>query len=109
MKGTLGKVLEVDLSSKTVEVRPIEDKTMYDYLGGLGLATRLLFDQTRPQIDALSEENVLVIAPGLLVSSGLPTASKTTLTFKSPLTNGFGRSVAGAYLGVELKKAGYDA
>ncbi|HOA65054.1 MAG TPA: aldehyde ferredoxin oxidoreductase family protein [Coprothermobacter proteolyticus] len=109
MKGTLGKVLEVDLSSKTVEVRPIEDKTMYDYLGGLGLATRLLFDQTRPQIDALSEENVLVIAPGLLVGSGLPTASKTTLTFKSPLTNGFGRSVAGAYLGVELKKAGYDA
>jgi len=33
VKGTLGKVLEVDLSSKTVEVRPIEDKTMYDYLG----------------------------------------------------------------------------
>jgi len=79
VKGTLGKVLEVDLSSKTVEVRPIEDKTMYDYLGGLGLATRLLFDQTRPQIDALSEENVLVIAPGLLVSSGLPLLLKPLL------------------------------
>jgi len=94
VKGTLGRVLEVDLSSRKVQIQQIEDEILYDYLGGLGLATRLLFDLTEPQIDPLSEENVLIIAPGLLVGSGLPTASKTTLTFKSPLTNGFGRSVA---------------
>jgi len=33
VKGILGKVLEVDLSSKKVEVRPIEDNAIYDYLG----------------------------------------------------------------------------
>ena len=109
MKGTFGRVLEVDLSSRKVQIQQIENEILYDYIGGLGLATRLLFDLTEPQIDPLSEKNVLVIAPGLLVGSGLPTASKTTLTFKSPLTNGFGRSVAGAYLGAELRKAGYDA
>jgi len=99
----LGKVLEVDLSLKQWKCDLSKTKQCTIILG-LGLATRLLFDQTRPQIDALSEENVLVIAPGLLVSSGLPTASKTTLTFKSPLTNGFGRSVAGAYLEWSLRK-----
>lgn len=51
----------------------------------------------------------MIIAPGLLVASGVPTASKTVFASRSPLTLGFGRSVAGASLGVELKKAGYDA
>lgn len=109
MEGVFGRVLEINLSSNEIQTKQIDETIMNNYLGGLGLATRLLFDNIRPQVDPLSEENVLIIAPGLLVGSGLPTASKTTLTFKSPLTNGFGRSVAGAYLGVELKKAGYDA
>lgn len=45
----------------------------------------------------------------MLVNSGIPTASKTVFAAKSPLTMGFGRAVAGASLGVSLKKAGYDA
>lgn len=109
MEGFFGKILEVNLTENTVKVQPLDEKTQMDYLGGLGIATRLLFDYVKPGIDPLSEQNVLVIAPGLLVGSGLPTASKTTLTFKSPLTGGFGRSVSGAYLGVALKKAGFDA
>ena len=109
MQGVFGKYLEVDLTNGNVEVKNLPEEVYFKYLGGLGLATRLLFDYTQPHLDPLSEENVLVIAPGLLVGTGLPTASKTALTFKSPLTNAFGRSIAGAYLGVALKKAGYDA
>jgi len=108
MQGVFGKYLEVDLTNGNVEVKNLPEEVYFKYLGGLGLATRLLFDYTQPHLDPLSEENVLVIAPGLLVGTGLPTASKTALTFKSPLTNAFGRSIAGAYLGVALKKAGYD-
>ncbi len=109
MKGVWKKFLEVNLTTGSAIAKELPESVVMNYLGGLGLATRLLFDYTKPNIDALSEENVLVIAPGLLVGTGLPTASKTTLTFKSPLTNAFGRSVSGAYLGVALKKAGYDA
>lgn len=109
MQGVFGKYLEVDLTNGNVEVKNLPEEVYVKYLGGLGLATRLLFDYTQPHLDPLSEENVLVIAPGLLVGTGLPTTSKTALTFKSPLTNAFGRSIAGAYLGVALKKAGYDA
>jgi len=109
MKGVFGKFLEVDLTKRESVVKELSDEVYLKYLGGLGLATRLLFDYTQPHIDPVSSENVLVIAPGLLTGTGLPTASKTALTFKSPLTNGFGRSIAGAYLGVALKKAGYDA
>ena len=108
MKGTNGKVLFVDLSEKKISVQTLSETIYRDYLGGLGIASRLLFDNLEPKVDPLSEKNILVIAPGLLVGTGLPTASKTTVTFKSPETNAFGRSVSGAYLGVALKKAGFD-
>ncbi len=108
MNGINGKVLFVDLSEKRISVQSIPDEMYRNYLGGLGIATRLLFDNLKPKVDPLSKENVLIIVPGLLVGTGLPTASKTTVTFKSPETNAFGRSVSGAYLGVALKKAGFD-
>ncbi len=109
MKGIWKRFLEVNLTTGNATAKELLESIFLKYLGGLGLASRLLLDYTEPNIDPLSEKNVAVIAPGLLVGTGLPTASKTTLTFKSPLTNAFGRSVSGAYLGVALKKAGYDA
>ena len=109
MKGIWKRFLEVNLTTGSAVAKELPESMFLKYLGGLGLASRLLLDYTEPKIDPLSEKNVVVIAPGLLVGTGLPTASKTTLTFKSPLTNAFGRSVSGAYLGVALKKAGYDA
>ena len=109
MKGTWKRFLEVNLTTGSAVAKELPESVFLKYLGGLGLASRLLLDYTEPNIDPLSEKNVVVIAPGLLVGTGLPTASKTTLTFKSPLTNAFGRSVSGAYLGVALRKAGYDA
>ncbi len=109
MKGVNGKILWVDLSAKKMREESIPEKIYEDYLGGLGIATRLLFNLLPPKIDPLKPDNPLIIVPGLLVGTGLPTASKTTLVFKSPETNAFGRSVSGAYLGVALKKAGFDA
>jgi aldehyde:ferredoxin oxidoreductase len=108
MKGINGKILEIDLSTKSIKEIKIEEKIYKEYLMGLGLASRFLFDYAKPGLDPLSPENVLIIVPGLLVGTGLPTASKTAVTFKSPATNAFGRSISGAFLGVSLKKAGFD-
>lgn len=108
MKGVNGRILEIDLSTKSIKEIKIEEKIYEEYLMGLGLASRLLFDYAKPGLDPLSSENVLIIVPGLLVGTGLPTASKTAVTFKSPATNAFGRSISGAFLGVSLKKAGFD-
>ncbi len=109
MKGIHGKILWIDLSTKKFEVKRLSNDIYEKYLGGLGLASKLLFDIAKPEIDPLSSENPLIVAPGFLIGTGLPTASKTTVTFKSPETNAFGRSISGAYMGVALKKAGFDA
>lgn len=109
MKGVTGKLLAVDLTKRTVETREIPEDELRLFLGGWGLAAKLAYDAIPKGADPLGQENAVAIAPGLLTGTGIPTASKTSFAFRSPLTGAFCRSVAGAWLGVALRKAGFDA
>ncbi len=109
MKGVWNKVLKIDLSTKKTEIVPVNDDVYKKYNMGLGIATYFLYKETEGKIDPLGAENVIVFSPGLFVGTGIPTGSKSAMTFKSPLTGGFGRAIVGAYLGVEMRKSGVDA
>ena len=100
--------LDVDLSTGEIETESLSDEFVRQYLGGAGMTTRVLYDEVGPDVDPLDPENVLAVAPGLLVGPSVPTGSKTTFGFKSPLTGGYGKSLVGAKMGDQLKRAGYD-
>jgi aldehyde:ferredoxin oxidoreductase len=108
MNGYAGKILRVDLSNKSSKAETLPPKWQRKFLGGMGFATTLLFKETKKGLNALSADNKLIVAPGLLTGTGIPTASKTIFITKSPLTGGFGKAAAGASIGPALKKAGYD-
>ena len=103
-----GKILRVNLSTGEVEKEEIAEELVRKFIGGLGFAAYYLYKEVPKNADPLDEENKILIAPGALTGFGIPTASKTAMAFKSPLTGAFGRSMAGAPLGVELRKAGYS-
>ncbi|MEF8772604.1 aldehyde ferredoxin oxidoreductase family protein [Halodesulfurarchaeum sp.] len=107
--GYWNRLLVVDLTSRSVETRELSETFVRRYLGGAGFTTRLLYEAVGPEVDPLDPENVLAIAPGLLVGPSVPTGSKTSFGFKSPLTGGYGKSIVGAKMGDQLKRAGYDA
>jgi len=108
MKGYAGKILRVNLTEGKATKEDLPEELVKKFLGGLALASYYLYKEVPKGADPLGEENKLIFAPGVLVGTGLPTLSKSSLVFKSPLTGGFGRSVVGAKMGVALKKAGYD-
>lgn len=109
MKGVAGKALLVDLSSGTIRTEDIPTRTFRLFLGGWGLAAKFAWDLIPKGTDPLGPENVVTMAPGLLTGTGIPTASKTAFSFRSPLTGALCRSMAGAWIGVALRKAGFDA
>ncbi len=109
MDGYGGEVLYVDLSSRKVTKRELDDEFARKYVGGNGFAARLLYDNTEAKTDALGPENCFIMAPGSFCGSPVPEASKTGLYAKSPLTGCLGESFFGAGIGPELKYAGYDA
>lgn len=108
LKGYAGKILRVDLSTNAFKAETLPPEWPRKFLGGMGFASTLLFKETKKGLDALGADNKLIIAPGLLTGTGIPTASKTLFLAKSPLTGGFGKAAAGASIGPALKKAGYD-
>lgn len=106
--GYWGKYLKVDLSTEESRSVDLSRDFLKKYIGGAGFTTKVLYDQVDESTDPLGPENVLIFSPGLLVSQVVPTASKTAIGFKSPLTGGYGKSLVGAKMGDKLKKAGYD-
>ena len=107
MKGYSNRILRVDLTKQSSKVEPIPKDWPRNFLGGMGFASTILFREDLRGLNAFDPGNKLIVAPGLLVGTGISTASKTIFTAKSPLTGGFGKASAGASIGPALKKANF--
>ena len=71
-----GKVLRVNLSNGTVASESLCEKTLKDYIGGRGYATKVLYDEVPKGTDPLSPENKLIFANGPLTGKGAPSAGR---------------------------------
>jgi len=107
-KGYAGKLLRVNLSAGTWRDEPLTNELAEGYIGGAGMAARILYDELKPGIDPLSPENKAIFLTGPVVGTMIPTANRIGLYAKSPLTNSFFHSSAGGHFAPELKFAGYD-
>ncbi len=107
-RGYAGKLLRVNLTDKTWRVEPLDPALAEKYLGGRGLAARLLYDEVGPGVDPLSPDNKLIFMTGPLVGTIAPSSGRYSLSCKSPLTGLYLYTVCSGLLGGELKQAGYD-
>ena len=107
--GYTGRILYVDLSNRKIEEETLDDKIYADFLGGVGLGAKILYERMEPNTDPLGPNNVIGFVPGLLTGTPVPLTPRYTVVAKSPLTGTWGDSNSGGYFGPELKKAGYDA
>ena len=108
--GIMGKILSVDLSLKKISEKVYLDQYLEKYIGGDGLAARLLYDEVPPGIGGLDPENVLVISVGPLGGTTVQASCNYSVAAKSPLT-GFTiyNSHCNGTFARLLKFSGYDA
>lgn len=109
MLGWEGKLLKVDLTARTTSVERLSETTLATWLGGRGLGAYLLYKHKRHLLDPFDPLAPVIIAAGPLSGSGIPGASRTSMTALSPLTNTVFDSNCGGHIGIRLKRAGYDA
>lgn len=102
------KILVVDLTEKKHHDEQIDQGLARDYIGGSGLAARLLYDQINPDTDPLGPENPLLFLAGPLVGTSMPSAGRCTVNARSPLTGLWGESNTGGFIGPEMRFSGYD-
>ncbi|MHA1290969.1 MAG: aldehyde ferredoxin oxidoreductase N-terminal domain-containing protein, partial [Candidatus Thorarchaeota archaeon] len=104
--GYVGKILWVDLTENKLDPRdfPPEYK---EYVGGLGVGVKILWDQLPEKADPLGPENILVFMTGPLTGNTIMSGRHTVIA-KSPLTGIVGYSSCGGHFGAKLKQAGFD-
>jgi len=108
LKSVWGKLLRVNLTDKNMIEEKISEKIFKQYIGGSGMATKYLYDEVEAGTDAYSKENKVIFATGPFQGYVLPGGAKWTVVSRSPLTNTFGVTTAGAEWGSRFKKTGYD-
>jgi aldehyde:ferredoxin oxidoreductase len=107
--GYTGKILRVDLTTRTHSVEEHDDAFYRTYFGGRALVAYYLLTETKPGTDPLGPDNLMVFAPGVVTGANVSGNGRNGVGALSPLTGGFGNAEAGGYWGAELKRAGWDA
>ncbi len=107
-KGYTGKILNVDLTERKVEVIPLSEKLAEDYVGGVGFAAKITSESLGPGIMPLDEKNPVIFMMGPLTGTIIPWSGRHCVASLSPLTGLWGEAYAGGTWGRELKKAGFD-
>lgn len=100
------RILYIDLDKESVKIENRED--LKQYLGGVGVASKLLEENLLPEASALDPRQPVIFAIGAL-STIFPVVTKTVAMFKSPLTGELGESYAGGRMALAMHAAGFDA
>lgn len=107
--GYNGKILHINLTDGTSWIETPDELFYRTYMGGGCLGAYYLLKETKPGIDPLGPENLLILAASILTGAPGAGFSRHAVVTKSPLSGVFLDSQAGGFWGPELKFSGYDA
>ena len=104
-----GKILYVDLTTRTITTESLPWETYKKYPGGSALGMYLMLKNMDPLVEPLSPENLLIFSVSPLTGIPISGQSRMNVTCKSPLTGGAADSQVGGFIPAALKGNGYDA
>jgi aldehyde:ferredoxin oxidoreductase len=104
-----GRILFVDVTSGASRAVPLHETMARRFLGGNGLAARLLYDAVPAGTDPFAPGNAIILAVGPITDTTVPGNSRACAATKSPLTGLFFDSTFGGRFPATLKRTGFDA
>lgn len=109
MNGFYGRLLRIDVASRTFAIESIDSTVPEAFLGGKGLATWLLTKLNPVGVDPLAPDNCLIFATGPACQSAAWGGSRYGVFTKSPLTGFYCESYSGGRTPEAVDAAGFDA
>ncbi|MBT3361141.1 MAG: aldehyde ferredoxin oxidoreductase family protein [Rhodospirillales bacterium] len=108
MNGYHDRLAWIDLTSGTVEVRPIGEEDLANFIGGSALGAAILARLTDGNTKPLDPENPLIMMTGPFTATKIPAGSRHAVIGLSPLTGIYCDSSSGGSFGRSLKNSGFD-
>ena len=103
-----GRLLRIDLSSRSFHREEIPADILQAFVGGKGLGTAYLLAEVGARTDALAPDNKLYFCPGALVGTLAPAACRYELVTVSPLTGLYLDCNSGGHFATAVKASGHD-
>lgn len=113
--GYNGKILFVDLSRESFEIKDLNPEIAQKYLGGTGLSAKITYDllleedYNKLKENPYSEINPLIFATGPITGTIRPYSGRYTVSGISPLTGIWGEGSSGGSFCIALRNSGFDA
>lgn len=113
--GYNGKILFVDLSKESFEIKDLNAEIAQKYLGGTGLSAKITYDllsdedYNKLKENPYSEINPLIFATGPITGTIRPNSGRYTVSGISPLTGIWGEGSSGGSFCISLRNSGFDA
>ena len=73
--GWMGRLLRVNLTEKKCAVEPLGPLSK-DFIGGIGIGSKIFFEEVGPEAGGLDPENKIILATGPLTGNLAPGAGK---------------------------------
>jgi aldehyde:ferredoxin oxidoreductase len=108
MKGYIGKILSVDLSTGDIHDESVPDHVYENLLSGVGLGAYILYNRIPAGADPLGPDNILGMVSGLLTGTPSFVTGRWLVVCKSPITGGWGDANCGGTFSPAIKQCGYD-
>ena len=100
------KLLNIDLSTGRINTGYVKEPVARKFLGGAGLAAKIVWEETTIETPALSGENPLIFMTGPLTGA-VPYGGRHVVAGLSPLTGIWGEAHSGGHWAFRLRSAGY--
>ena len=102
------KLLRANLTTGKFSDQEVTKEDEIKFMGGRGLAAKILYEENKPRIDAFDPENRLIIMTGPYTATLGSFTAFYNVTTKSPLTGGILSAHSGGHWSPMLRKTGYD-
>jgi aldehyde:ferredoxin oxidoreductase len=109
MRGFYNRLLLIDVTAGTSEIRPLSDELLSRTLGGKGLATHLLLQHNPREVDPHDPQNHILFALGPLSGTGIWGSCRHGIYTKSPQTGYYSESYSGGTVAEYMAGSGFDA
>ena len=109
MEGFFRRLLRIDLSNQSWAWETVPGNLIEDYLGGKGMGTFLLTQETPPGIDSTDPQNPIIFSNGCFADLPIYGSSRYGIFTKSAQTRGYLECYGGGHTAILLSRTGNDA
>ena len=102
-----GRILHVDLTTRTIEVEEPPESFFRKYLGGSAMGLYYILRDMPAGTAPYDPANVMTVMDSLVTGTPIAGQSRVCINARSPLVDGIGDSQGGGFFPAELRFAGF--